>query len=120
MPPPPPGWLGAHQSPFPADRSLLAARRCAPSAHGRRARRGFGRSHGSVCPRAWLANRRRTRAWLALTAAVGRASYPERGDTGRARRMGQSVFITGGAGGFGVAFARLFLGQGLNVALADV
>jgi len=34
--------------------------------------------------------------------------------------MGQSVFITGGAGGFGVAFARMFLAQGLNVALADI
>jgi len=34
--------------------------------------------------------------------------------------MGQSVFITGGAGGFGRAFARMFLDQGFAVALADV
>ena len=34
--------------------------------------------------------------------------------------MGGSVFITGGAGGFGRAFARMFLDQGLDVALADV
>ena len=34
--------------------------------------------------------------------------------------MGRSVFITGGAGGFGVAFARMFLDQGHNVALADI
>jgi NAD(P)-dependent dehydrogenase (short-subunit alcohol dehydrogenase family) len=33
---------------------------------------------------------------------------------------GKTAFVTGGASGFGLEFARLFLKQGMNVALADI
>jgi NAD(P)-dependent dehydrogenase (short-subunit alcohol dehydrogenase family) len=33
---------------------------------------------------------------------------------------GRTAFVTGGAGGFGVEFARLFLAEGMNVVLADI
>jgi NAD(P)-dependent dehydrogenase (short-subunit alcohol dehydrogenase family) len=33
---------------------------------------------------------------------------------------GKTAFVTGGASGFGLEFAKVFLGQGMNVALADI
>jgi NAD(P)-dependent dehydrogenase (short-subunit alcohol dehydrogenase family) len=42
------------------------------------------------------------------------------GDAPMRELRGKTAFVTGGASGFGLEFAKLFLGEGMNVFLADI
>jgi NAD(P)-dependent dehydrogenase (short-subunit alcohol dehydrogenase family) len=55
------------------------------------------------------------------TTAKWRSLRRKRGGRSIVRDLeGKTAFVTGGAGGFGLEFARLFLDAGMNVALADI